>query len=461
MDLREQFVLRAQEPGANRAELAREFGISRKTAYKWLARFEQGGVDGLRDMARKPRRTVATSGEIVLRLAELRQRHPTWGPKKLRELLRRERPGETPPSTRTVDRVLQRLGEARLRKPRRRREMGDVSTPPGRVLKPNDVWTVDFKGWWLSARTQDRCEPLTVRDAASRYILDIRLLKSTSSEFVKPVFERLFQQFGMPKAIRSDNGSPFGSTKSPRGLTRLSAWWVSLGIEVHFGRPACPQDNGGHERMHRDVKAELQRRPAETQAAQQHACDAFRDEFNSVRPHEALAMKTPARIYRRSSRAYRDVRAPRYPVGFEARLVSSSGSVKIDGRRWFIGAAFAGYRVGFVHVGSAVAAWFYELHLGDLDEHEGTLVPPRRMDDRSSGPVSSAAPSRTIAPTAPSPLAEPKAGRRASKASRGGTPSSQEASPRRAARRPPSKKGAPRKLKDRASRTGTRRRRQV
>lgn len=377
MDLREKFVLQAMAPGSNITALADEAGISRKTGYKWISRFAVGGVEALLDMSRRPARIVQTTGEVVLRIAELREAHPKWGPKKLRELLRRENPCVEPPSVRTIDRILIRLGEARLRRPRRR-ATGDVSTPSLPAREPNDLWTFDFKGWWLTARTRERCEPFTARDAASRYLLELRLLPSTTVKAVQRSLTRLFQQYGLPKAARMDNGSPFGCTRSPRGLTRLTAWLVSLGIEVHFGRPAHPQDNGGHERMHRDVRAALQMRPAETRKAQQHACDVFRDEFNTVRPHEALAMKTPSDVYTRSPRPFRGPRTARYPPGFEVRLVSSSGSFKLAGRRFFVGHAIAGQQIGIDVDGERAQLWLYELELGEVDLSTGALAAPRR-----------------------------------------------------------------------------------
>lgn len=403
MDLREQFVLRAKSPGTNVTELALEFGVSRKTAYKWLARYDEGGVDALHDMSRRPRRVVQTTGEVVLRIIELRRAHPRWGPKKLRELLRRGDARTEPPSLRTIDRILTRLGEARVRRPRPRRNVGDVSTPATPALKPNAVWTLDFKGWWLTARTRDRCEPLTIRDAASRYLFELRLLPSTKGEEVKVVLERLFQQFGIPDAVRSDNGSPFGSTRAPSGLTKLTAWIVSLGIEVQFSRPACPQDNGGHERMHRDVRAEVQSRPAETLEAQQHACDLFRDEFNLVRPHEALGMKTPASVYERSTRPFRGPRPARYPFDFEPRLVDANGSIKLSGRRYFVGGAFAKQLVGTRLRGAVADIWFYEIELGQLDMTSGALAPPLRALTKSTAKIepTSAAPRRKNATKTP------------------------------------------------------------
>jgi transposase InsO family protein len=222
MDLREEFVLRAKAPGAIVAALCRECGISRKTGYKWLARYDARGVEGLADLSRRPRRAVETSGEVVLRLAALRCAYPRWGPKTLRHLLTKQGVADVP-SVKTVARILERLGEPRLRAPRRAGPAALDRQAPRHVIEaPNDVWTVDFKGWWKT-RGGEHCEPLTVRDAFSRYVLCCKVMTSTAMLGVREAFERLFQQYGLPAVIHVDNGSPFGSTRARGGLTQLSA----------------------------------------------------------------------------------------------------------------------------------------------------------------------------------------------------------------------------------------------
>ena len=258
---REEFVLRALEPGANIAALCREAGISRKTGYKWINRFKEKGRVGLQDLSRRPRNSpLRASGEAALQVIELRQAHPTWGPKKLHAILLRASDLDEVPSVRTIARIIDRAGLVKKRK-RRRQPAAPTDAPNAVQAVPNDLWTVDFKGWW---RTRDgrRAEPLTVRDGASRYLLCAELMESTAGAAVRPVFERLFQRYGLPSAIQVDNGAPFASTRSRAGLTTLSAWWVSLGIEVIRGRPGHPQDNGGHERMHLDVRYEVEDVPA-------------------------------------------------------------------------------------------------------------------------------------------------------------------------------------------------------
>ncbi len=262
MEQRHEFVLRAKEPGANISALCREYGISRKTGYKWLHRFGKQGLLGLKD---QPRRSSGTpfrcSVQVSLDTVILKQRYPHFGPKKLRQLLLGSWPAREVPSLSTIGRILRHMGLTKPRRKVRRYKAGPGKRPEVVVEGPNDLWTVDFKGWWRSGNGK-RCEPLTVRDAYSRFVLAIDIVERPSIECVRLVFERLFRLHGLPKAIQSDNGSPFASTSSYSGLTKLSAWWLALGIRFVRSRVGKPQDNGGHERMHRDVKDELQRHPS-------------------------------------------------------------------------------------------------------------------------------------------------------------------------------------------------------
>lgn len=370
MKLREEFVLKMLAPGTNVAALAREYDVSRKTAYKWCERFRTGGVEALNDLSRRPHISpVRASGEAVLRVLELRRAHPRWGAKKLRHVLLRTarteiEKGEVP-SVRTVARILARAGEVVSRRPR---SATDVPREPPHVVAqaPNEVWTVDFKGWW---RTGDgsRAEPLTVRDAFSRFVLSLQIMSETSTEHVRPVFERLFEQHGLPVAIQMDNGSPFACTRARGGLTTLSAWWVSLGIRLIRGRPAKPQDNGGHERMHLDVSREVEAVAAATIELQQVACDRWRHEFNHVRPHEALDMKTPADIYRKSSRRYTGPRLFLYPDDCYTRKVDSGGHIKWRGKAVRVSEALRGQQIGVFPLDEArLGIRFYELDLGEI-----------------------------------------------------------------------------------------------
>lgn len=372
MDLREEFVLRAKAPGSNVSELCREFGVSRKSGYKWLARYEARGVEGLHDMSRRPQAVIATSGEFVLRILEMKHAHPRWGPKKLHALLRRRDGARADiPCVRTIARILVRAGEPLVRRPRRVVPIGSASQQVQDLPiphEPNDMWTADFKGWWRTLNGK-KAEPLTVRDALSRFVLLAKLMRSTGHGPVRREFERLFEKHGVPSAIRVDNGPPFASRRARCGLSRLSAWWVSLGIKVIRGRPAHPQDNGAHERMHADMRWDVEDNAARTLEAQQRALDAWVEEFNHVRPHEALSMRTPAEIYHPSSRRYRGPRAYCYPAGFEVRKVSHSGHIRLNGPMRFISGALAGYDVGLealAGVGNH-RVWFYDMDLGPLE----------------------------------------------------------------------------------------------
>src|SRR4051794_17313519 len=327
MDLRREFVLAASAPNANVMQLCRDFGISRNNGYKWLRRFKAHGEMGLEDQSRRPQNTKGIDGETVLRLLELRHRYPNWGAKKMQALLIASGYKGRPPSTKTIARIFDRAGEPRVRKPRRRLRLVVREHQDLEVHGPNDVWTVDFKGWWRT-RNGKRFEPLTVRDAFSRYVLCLRMLSSTAAKAAKPAFERLFEANGLPKVIRVDNGAPFACTSAPAGLSRLSAWWTSLGIRVSFSRPAHPQDNGSHERMHADMANEIESDPEASSKLQQRAADRWRCEFNEVRPHESLAMRTPALLYVRSTRRYRGVRAPVYPATYAVRRVTRKGCVR-------------------------------------------------------------------------------------------------------------------------------------
>jgi putative transposase len=361
MGLKIDFVERASRPGANLSALCREFGVSRQTGHKWLKRFRGHGYNGLEDRSRRPKSVpLATGEDVVMAILAARRRHPSWGPRKFVTLLAREL-GDDAPSERTIARVLERFSQIRRKRPRR--PLNVVEKAPALTAKAcNDVWTIDFKGWWAAVDGQ-RCDPFTVRDAFSRYILAIDLIAPRSAQ-VKLVLERLFKRHGRPKAIQCDNGTPFVAVRSRAGLSELSAWWISLGIKLVRSRPAHPQDNGGHERMHRDMAADLERDPAQSRLAQQRACSKWRQEFNHVRPHDALKGKTPAEIYKpRKLPALK--RPPNYPMGYLVRRVNKTGTVRFAKTDTFIGTALRGQFVGLEHVsGLRYRAWFYECDLG-------------------------------------------------------------------------------------------------
>jgi putative transposase len=376
--LRMEFVLIAREPEVSMSEACRQFGISRKTGYKWLRRYEEKGLSGLGERSRRPISSpMAASAEAIIEIVRLRQAHEYWGPKKIRALLIKEvgEKGEGKPSVATVARVLKRcnLSEAKGRgRPRRWEPEGELAEVKG----PNGVWTVDFKGWW---RTGDgeRCEPLTIRDLYSRYILCLRPMRKHRTEEVQEVFEEMFERYGMPEVIRSDNGSPFASMTGPQGLTRLSAWWVGLGIMPERIKPGHPEQNGSHERMHFDVSREVEGKPSRTVREEGKRLEEWRVEYNMQRPHEALGMKTPGEVYRRSRKEMREVKEYEYPLAYLVRQVRKDGTVRFVGAFISISVALAGQAVGLERIGKETwRVWFCNLLLGEIDAALGTPLRP-------------------------------------------------------------------------------------
>ncbi len=359
------FIEKASTPGANISELCREYGISRQTGHKWLRRYRSQGYRGLSEQSRRPLSSPLTTGEeIVAGILELRDRHSTWGAEKIARILERTL-REDAPSKSTVARILQRLGKTRRRRPRVR-----IWTVEGRprveAKAPNDLWTIDIKGWWR-ARNSEKCEPLTVRDACSRKVLAVTLLARPRTGHVKRVLLDLFEQHGLPAAMQCDNGPPFVCVRARGGLTYLSAWLISLGIQLVRSRPGCPQDNGGHERMHRDL-SELELRPAGTRRAQQRDCDRWMIDFNEVRPHDALGGKTPAEVYRDSDRRSLASLVPSYPPEWKTRRVARNGNISISDDVVFVSAALGGQIIGLQQ--ESALRWrarFFDVDLGTLE----------------------------------------------------------------------------------------------
>ncbi len=367
MNQRIEFALKAMK-AENFRELCREYGISAKTGYKWKERFEQYGRRGMAELSRRPQSSPRELGEgVVCEIVRLKQRHRHWGPRKLRAVY--ERLHEAVPSESSFKRVLERAGLVEPRRLRRRQESGRLCS--GRkATGPNEVWTVDFKGWWHT-RTGGRCEPLTVRDEFSRYVLELRAMADARTESVRVCFERLFGAHGLPAAIRSDNGAPFASEHGVLGLSRLSAWWVALGIDLERGRPGCPQDNGGHERLHLDVEREVRgQETAELQAG----FDVWRQSFNQERPHEALGMRCPAQVYKSSERKFEGTPEDLEYKGMTTRRVAKWGSISWGSRWVFISNALRGWSVGLEACAQdKQRVWFGRLLLGELDERTHSL----------------------------------------------------------------------------------------
>lgn len=367
--------------------LSTRFGISRKTAYKWLNRFRQRGLPGLRDASRRPRRSPnQLVPHWIQALQRLRRARPYWGAKKIHWQLRRQYPCHRLPCARTIQRWLKRTGWVRPRPKRTRR--GPSVPHPGLTVarRPNQGWTVDFKGWF---RTQDgiRQEPLTVRDLFSRYGLCLQLLPNQDDQSVRRVMTRLFQERGIPKAIRVDNGSPFGG-KGALGLSRLSVWWLRLGIRVEFTRRARPGDNAAHEQFHGCYQQEVVAAGGtRDRRAMQRRSSRWLADYNQQRPHEALGQRTPAQVYRPSHRPYPKVLPPLvYPKPWAARRVRNRGHIKWRGHLRFIGRAFVGQTVGLQPLDHAShAVYLGKLLIGHLQEQDPSGFRPahwRRRQDK-------------------------------------------------------------------------------
>jgi len=365
--IRMEFVLIAREPEVSMSEACRQFRVSRRTGYKWLRRYEKHGLPGLTDGSRRPKSSpLQVSGDVVVELLGLRAKHETWGPKKLQaRLARTSVEPSAVPSVATIGRILRRSGKSEARgrgRPPRCLPTGPLSKAQG----PNAVWTVDFKGWW---RTRDgkRCEPLSIRDLYSRYILCLRPVLRRHTDDVRRVFEEVFERYGLPDIIRSDNGGPFASLTGPQGLTRLSAWWRSIGIKLERIDPGHPEQNGGHERMHKDLAKEIQEQPGATVAEEAQRLEHWRVEFNLARPHEALAMKLPGEVYHRSGRELRDVRPYVYPLDMVRRHVRRDGCILISGQSVYLSQALGKLDVGLERLSATGwRVWFCDLAVSEI-----------------------------------------------------------------------------------------------
>ncbi len=339
------FVSLAQTDRFTITELCAQFHISRKTAYKHLERYALGGWKALAVRSHRPHRCPQRTDAAIekLILAE-RRLHRTWGPKKLQDLLEKKHGVEAPPACSTIGEILRRHGLSvkRRRRPGVYPALNEELTVP---TQPNHVWTVDFKGWFLLGNGQ-RCDPLTVCDRYSHYVLAVRAQPDQQFQRTLRTFRALMRQAGLPEIIRVDHGSPFASVGLGR-LSALSVWWIEQGIEVEFTRPASPQDNGSHERMHRDLKAEATQPASANLAAQQRRFERWQYTYNHERPHESLGQQRPTEVYQPSARRLRENDKPIvYPSECEVKLVSLSGHVAHDGRNYHLGEAFAGKRVG-------------------------------------------------------------------------------------------------------------------
>ena len=368
MDQRLQFITDHQRGLYAMTELCARHGVSRKTGYKWLARYADEGARGLAERSHVPHRCPhRIADELAALLVGTRRAHPRWGPAKLVQYLAPRHAQVTHwPAISTVADLLKRHDLVRPR--RRRRPIVHPGTVPIHTSAPNDLWTADFKGQFKT-RNGVYCFPLTIADQHTRYLLRVHGLLNTRGAGVRPVFERAFREYGLPRAIRTDNGVPFANT-GLHGLTQLNVWWLRLGIQHQRIRPASPQENGAHERMHRTLKAETTRPPAADLARQQRAFTAFRREYNEVRPHAALGGDPPAARYVNSARPYPpQLPALEYPGHFLVKRVTHAGTIRFQDRLLFLANALREHHVGLEESDDGVwSLYLGSVLLGKIDE---------------------------------------------------------------------------------------------
>lgn len=359
-------LLRDYETGVfTVSDLCERYGISRETFYVWKRRRESGAKDWFEAKSHAVASCPhATDERLAGRIAATRRRFPYFGPKKIKAFLEREAPDIYWPAASTIGDILKR--EGLIAPPRRGRCRLDQGTSVTAATRPNEEWAIDFKGWF---RTNDgrRCDPLTITDTASRYLIELRIVEPNGMS-VRGALERVFADIGLPAAMRSDNGAPFGST-GPGGLSALSVWWLKLGVEPRYGRPASPQDNARHERMHRTLKGQTSQPPATTLRQQQARFDRFRRHYNEERPHEALDQTPPALRWRAPVRALpRRLDDPWYDADHQVRRVRPNGTIKWRGEEVFIGEALIGELIGLAeHESGGAIARFYNRDLGVID----------------------------------------------------------------------------------------------
>ncbi|QQN62021.1 IS481 family transposase [Bradyrhizobium diazoefficiens] len=373
MEERLRFVARLLE-GEAMTEVCREFGISRKTGYKIFDRYKEHGLEALTDRSRRPVRYAnQLPQQLESLIVQLKGEKPHWGARKIRELLVRRLDGDVRvPAKSTIHAVLDRHSLVKRARERKGRAQG---TPLSAGAIPNDLWCADFKGEFKLGNGR-YCYPLTVTDQASRFLLMCEAMESTREEPAMTAFERLFSERGLPLSIRSDNGVPFASPNALFNLSKLSVWWLRLGIAIERIKPGHPQQNGRHERMHLTLKQEATRPPGANILQQQGRFDAFVHEFNTERPHEALGMKCPAQLYAASPRRYDGLPELSYPFHDRDVLVTACGRLCLHRKRINISTVLAGQKLGIKEVDDGI--WlvsFMHYDLGYFDLEQKTLQP--------------------------------------------------------------------------------------
>lgn len=361
---RMKFVVMTQSEGVNVTELCREFGITRACGYKWIRRFNEKGLRGLQDHSRRPTHCKdETPSHVICEIVRLRQSRPTWGGRKIRRKIRQL--FDSAPTARTIDRILVRCGLVI-----QRRKTIKKLVRPYELQTPsacNDIWTLDLKGWW-KALDGNIIEPLTLRDSFSKFVLKIYAMKTKNVQSVKAVFIDVFSRYGLPLAILCDNGAPWAFRRGLCGLTRLSVWWMKLGITPIFIPPASPQCNGAHERLHLDMMKELESYPAATFQQEQDRLTDWRHDYNNERPHQAINDQFPAATYYASKRKYSiniENAQWQYPARFHLRRVLSNGKLNWKGKVHFFSKAFADQTIAFEVINAKkMNIWFHDYCLG-------------------------------------------------------------------------------------------------
>ena len=381
------------------SELCRAFGISRKTGYKWRRRYESAGLEGLKDRSRAPKtHPNRVERPVIEKIVGMRRRYRSLGARQIVERLQLKESGTRWPAPSTAGDILKRHGLVKKRRSRTKLVLAvaGLSDPK----RPNEQWSADFKGWFCTGDGQ-RCDPLTITDGYSRFLLSCRAVEQPNEEHTWAVFRSVFREYGLPLAIRTDNGTPFASVGLGR-LTRLSVWWIKLGIALERIDPGCPQQNGRHERMHRTLKLATATPPRASGRAQQRAFERFRDDYNFERPHQGLGGTVPAKLYERSTREYPE-RVPEmeYPGDFRVRRVRHSGEIKWRGQFFYVNKALAGEPVGMEPLSDRHWRMMYgPVPLALFDEHNRQMIayrpqrrwsreqehqaPPRSPSDRFS-----------------------------------------------------------------------------
>ena len=403
MDERMRFVLEHERGRYTMTDLCAIYGIARETGYYWLRRYQQGGLEALRDRDRAPERHPNQTPELIEEaVLQLRRGHMSWGPRKLKRVLEREAPQNCWPAASTIGALLAREGLVVPRKKRRRAP--PYTQPFASADAPNRVWCADFKGWF---KTQDgeRIDPLTITDACSRYLLRCQQVEKTDSERVGAIFEAAFRECGLPEAIRTDNGPPFAS-RAIAGLSRLSVWWMKLGIVPERIAAGHPEQNGRHERMHRTLKQETASPPAANRRAQQRAFNWFRREYNEERPHEALGMQTPSSVYTRSPRSYPvRVPEPEYGNAMQVRRVGPRGVFSWKHHHVFVSETLIGESIGLLPLDDRIyTVYFAAFPIARFDSHRRVIL---RLAQRAGFSGAAAGEGASSPSPAPHPLEEP------------------------------------------------------